>query len=121
MKFLLLQVGSRMGVTGGRASGGARWLSVALLGALPVLLLADRHFGGEVFMMDVRTQPVGNSLKGRLLEVQPTVALLRGNGALDVENTGMVSASLGQNPTGAMLRGFPPTTSSTAFFMLSLH
>ncbi len=58
----------------------------------------------RTFTMSVRVQPLGNTLKGRVLERQPVVAVLNADGSPDVTNTSPVTASLGENPTGSILR-----------------
>jgi hypothetical protein len=75
-----------------------------LLGAALVEGQGRANAGG--LGVTVSSQPVGNKVKGRLLEKQPVVTVLQADGRPDVTNKNEVSASLGENPTGSLLSEF---------------
>lgn len=67
--------------------------------------------------MLVSVQPVGNTIKGRPMDVQPVVILELSDGSPDVINAGSVTAMLGLNPTASQLR--KPTSKLTKFRLTS--
>ena len=90
----------------GRGMGRVMVLGVRmLLIAAAVALVLPGGAAGQGSLISLKVEPEGNSLKGRALDVQPTVVVTMPNGLVDVLNTGSVTASLGLNPTASQLGG----------------